>query len=129
MVASRNHHNPAAFIQQVRQGAPGSVVRDAVQRFGHRELFADLLNTSPANLNRHYKRKALGSKGSEKILDTLQVLEQAATLWGTDEDALDWLETPVAALGTMPPITWFDTFEGRNWVRQVLCKIETGDFS
>lgn len=127
MQASRNYRTPGAFIQQVRQGVPGSVIRDTVKRFGHRELFADLLNTSPADLNRYYKRKALGRRDSEKVLDTIQILEHATTLWGSDKDALCWFETPVAALGGVPPLHWFDTFAGRNWVRQVLRKIETGD--
>ena len=121
--------NPVRFIERVRQGVPGSLVRDAVQRFGHRELFARILNTSAANLHRYYQRKALGREDSEEILDALRVFEQASALWGSDADALRWFETPVPALGGAAPLEWFDTFEGRGWVRQVLRKIETGDFS
>jgi len=120
--------NPVSFIQCVRNGVAGFVVRDAVERFGHCDLFASILKTSASNLHYCYQRRALDPGETEVILDALRVLEQACQLWGSDDDALLWLETPVPALGNAAPLEWFDTFEGRAWVRQVLRKTETGDF-
>ena len=120
--------SPLATILQIRDGLPGSHLRQAVQRFGHRQLFAQALNTSSARLHRYYQRKALDRRDSEKLMDTLRTLEQASTLWGCDEDALQWLTTPIPALAGEPPAAWFDTFKGREWVRQVLNTIESGEF-
>ena len=54
-----------AFIQAVKSGLSGEVVRQAVDIVGHRELFARLLGTTTGNLSRLYRRKLL-KKGRPK---------------------------------------------------------------
>ena len=117
------------FISTVRSGIPGQVVREAIELFGNRELFVRLLHTSSANLNRYYRRKSLDAVDSEEILDTLRVYFEASRIWGSHEAAREWLHAPVPALLGERPVNLFDTFEGRQWVRQVLRKIEYGEFT
>ncbi|MDE0003906.1 MAG: hypothetical protein OXQ29_14545 [Rhodospirillaceae bacterium] len=50
----------SAFVAAARQGLPGLVVKQAVNELGHRDLFVRLLGTTGGNLNRLYRRKALG---------------------------------------------------------------------
>jgi putative toxin-antitoxin system antitoxin component (TIGR02293 family) len=117
------------FIRTVRSGIPGQVVKEAVELLGNRELFVKLLHTSSANLNRYYRRKALDTVDSEEVLDTLRVYFEACRIWGDPDTAREWLHAPVPALVGERPVDLFDTFEGRQWVRQVLRKIEHGEFS
>jgi len=134
-VAETTGVNPGAFddalsfINAVRQGVSGQVVKKAVSLSGSRELFARILEVSPSNLSRYYRRKALSREDSEEILDSLRVLEKARLVWGSMEAAKAWLETPLPALNQSAPIELFDTFEGRRWVSDVLAQIEQGDFS
>lgn len=66
---------------------------------------------------------------SEEILDTASVLRQALEVWGSEEAADAWLDSEVPALGGGCPRKLLDTSEGRQWVFQVLRKLEYGDFS
>jgi len=130
---SRVFDDSAAFIRTVRHGVPGSVVREAIAALGNtsqaRELFVTLLETTSGNLHRYYKRAALGRTESEEVLDTLRLIRQAQAVFDSPEIAADWLESPVPALAGESPLALCDTFQGRRLVREVLAKIEHGEFS
>ena len=116
------------FIQTVKSGLPGDVIRQAVDVVGHRELFVRLLGTTSGNLSRLYRRKTLGKGPSEALLDVLRVVARAVTVFGTLGQADEWLDTEIAALGGHRPIDLCDTFEGRGLVRDAIRKIEYGEF-
>jgi len=119
-----------AFIQTVREGIAGSVVKQAIHALGdNRELFVRLLETTPGNLHRFYKRKALSRTDSEEVLDVLRVYYQTSKVFGDRDKALRWLNTSIPALSGEKPLDLFDTFEGRQLVREVLRKVEYGEFS
>ncbi len=119
-----------AFIRQVRKGIPGQVLVEAIGAFGgDRQLFVTLLETTPGNLHRFYKRKALARSESEGVLDTLRVLNYAIIVFGDGMIAREWLRCQVPALSGSRPVDLLDTFCGRDWVREVLGKIEYGEFS
>lgn len=129
-VPSAVYHDKVAFIQTVREGISGSVVKQAIHALGdNRELFVRLLETTPGNLHRFYKRKALSRTDSEEVLDVLRVFYQTREVFGDGDKALRWLNTPIPALSGEKPLTLFDTFEGRRLVREVLRKVEYGEFS
>ncbi len=46
--------NQAEYINIVRAGISGEVVKRAIEIIGNREIFVRLLNTTSANLNRYY---------------------------------------------------------------------------
>ena len=121
--------NQAEYIRTVRQGLPGTAVKNAIKILGNRELFIRLFDTTSSNLNRVYRKKNLCREDSEELLDTLRVFIEAQKVWGDDDSVREWLDTPVPALNGATPLELFDTFEGRNWVRQVLRKIEHGEFT
>lgn len=121
--------NRADYIRQVRAGIPGAIVKRAVELFDNRELLVRLLHTSSANLSRYYRRKALTPAESEEILDALRIFFEAVEILGNTDTARAWLHTPVPALAGERPTDLFDTFEGREWVRQVLRKIAHGEFT
>jgi putative toxin-antitoxin system antitoxin component (TIGR02293 family) len=122
-------NNQAEYINIVRVGISGGVVKRAIEIMGNREMFVRLLNTTSANLNRYYRKKTLNRVNTEEILDTIRVFAQTLQIWGDADAAKTWLNTPLPALSGEKPVNLFDTFEGRNWVRQVLRKIEQGEFT
>ena len=117
-----------AFVQAVKSGLSGEVVRQAVDVVGHRELFARLLGTTTGNLSRLYRRKTLEEGASEALLDVLRVVAGAVAAFGALAQADEWLDTKIAALGGQRPIDLCDTFEGRGLVRGAIRKIEDGEF-
>ena len=121
--------NKAEYIRTVRQGLPGVAVKSAIKILGNRELFVRLFDTTSSNLNRVYRKKNLCREDSEELLDTLRVFIEAQQVWGDDDSVREWLDSSVPALNGATPLELFDTFEGRNWVRQVLRKIEHGEFT
>ena len=122
--------NKVEYIRVVREGLPGSVVKNAISLFGgRRDVFVRLLNTTPANLSRYYRKKSLSRVDTEEILDTLRLYSHAYSVFGDADITSEWLDSPIPALSGDRPFDLFDTFEGRNWVRETLRKIEFGEFS
>lgn len=117
-----------AYIQAVRRGVPGNVVRQTVGVLGHRETFAHLLGATPGNLNRLYRRPALGRGQSEAILDMLRLVSRGLAVFGDVERTNEWLGAALPALGGARPIELCDTFQGRQLVRDAIRKIEYGEF-
>ncbi|MCP4406997.1 MAG: DUF2384 domain-containing protein [Gammaproteobacteria bacterium] len=120
----------AVYIKTVRDGIPGTVVKQAIHALGgNRELFIRLFNTTSANLSRYYRKKVLNRTDSEEVLDTLRVYLQALQVFGDEKTAREWLNSPIAILAGERPLELFDTFEGRNLVRATLRKLEYGEFT
>jgi putative toxin-antitoxin system antitoxin component (TIGR02293 family) len=120
--------NEKKFIQVTREGISGDLVRRAAKTLDNRDVFVRVLGTTHGNLSRYYRLKKMGARDSEEILDTLQLYSEAERIFGDRDVALEWLKNPVAALAGDKPEDLFDTFKGREWVRQTLRKIEYGEF-
>jgi|AntRauTorcE11898_2_1112593.scaffolds.fasta_scaffold15046_2 putative toxin-antitoxin system antitoxin component (TIGR02293 family) len=129
VIPSKVFTSRKAFIDVSRKGIPGRWVKSVIDATGLRETFLEILNVSSGNLSREYRKKALTKEASEEVLDAVRLLSQAVDVWESRPLAIEWLNSPVVALGGERPITLFDTFEGRRWVSQVLNKIEHGEFS
>ena len=127
-IAPTVYDDRSAFVDASRRGLPGTVVKQAVNALGHRELFVRLLGTTAGNLNRFYRRKTLAPEQSEALLDLLRVFVLAAAAFGSRERGDRWLVTQVPAMGGERPVDLCDTFEGRVLVREALHKIERGEF-
>jgi len=118
----------AEYIQTVRQGISGRVVKLAVDVLGERELFTSLLNTNSTNLSRFYG-KILTKFATEGILDTFRVFQNAINAFEDEEMAIEWLHTSIPALAGERPISLCDTSEGRKIVKESLRAIEYGEFT
>ncbi len=121
--------NQVKYIHFVREGISGEVVKRAVKIFGDRELFVRLLCTTSSNLSRYYSIKKMNRTDSEEMLDTIRLYSQALSVFGDMERAKEWIHSPLPIFSGERPEALFDTFEGRNWVSQVLRKIEYGEFT
>ena len=116
----------AVYIRTVRAGLSGEVVKQAIDAIGHRDFFVRLLGTTSGHLSRLYARKSLDAARTEGLLDTLRLF--AAAAFGGLERAQDWLGTALPALGGDRPIDLCDTFEGRRLIREIVRKVEYGEF-
>ncbi len=121
--------SPLNFINATREGIPGIVVRQAIQAFGHRELFVDILGVQPTNLSRTYRRKRLNKTDSEAVLDLLRVFREASQVFESREIGEEWLSSSLPVLGSNRPVDICSTFQGRRLVRDILQKVSHGDFS
>ena len=127
-VPARALFDRTAYIETARQGLSGHVVGQAVAVLGHRETFASLMGTTVGNLNRFYRRPALGLAQSEALLDMLRVVSRGLGAFGDLDRVQEWFDTASPALGGDRPIDLCDTFEGRRAVDGVLHKIQYGEF-
>lgn len=118
------------YIQAVREGISGSILKPTINALDLRELFVLLLNTDKSNLNKFYKYEHLSSQVSEAILDTLSVYKLAFRVYrGNDTKVFKWLKTKIPALSNQVPMDLLDTFRGRKLVKDCLMVMEDGDFT
>ena len=120
--------DPSAYIEAVRTGLSGAVVKQTVDVIGYRDLVVQLVGTTSANLHRIYRRKVLSQAQSEALLDTLRVFGRAESVFAGLVPAREWLETALPALGGQRPIDLCNTFEGRRLVQDAIRRIEYGEF-
>ena len=120
--------DPSAFLEAVRAGLPGEIVKQTVAVVGYRGLVLRLVGTTSANLHRVYRRKTLAQAQSEALLDALRVFARAERAFAGLVGAREWLETALPALGGQRPIDLCDTFEGRRLVQDAIRRIEHGEF-
>lgn len=118
-----------AFIDTVRTGISGSIVRQAIEAMNNREIFIKLLDTDSSKVHRFYRRKRLGKTDSEAVLDTLRLYCQEVALFRDAKIAQEWLKTPLPAHSGKAPAELLDTFEGRFLVRDTLTRIDQGEFT
>lgn len=122
-------YNTAKYIQSIRMGLPGSVVRSLIEALHiPRFVVSGILKVDESNVARLYQRPRVSETQSESIMDTTRLLLKAMHVFGDQERASEWLQTPVPALGNARPYEVIDSFEGRKWIDQVLTQIEYGEF-
>mgnify|MGYP005862991173 CR=1 FL=1 len=121
-------NNQAKFIHFVREGISGEVVKHAVKLLGNRDLIVRILGTTSSNLSRYYRVRRMNQVDSEEMLDTLRLYAQALDVFGDIDKVSEWMRTPLPVFSGESPESLLDTFEGREWVSQVLRKITYGEF-
>lgn len=122
-------YDPVRYITSIRGGLAGSVVRSLIEALHvPRIVVSEILNVDESNVARLYQRPRVSVTQSESIMDTTRLVLKAVRVFGNQDLATEWLQTPVPALGNARPFDLMDTFEGRKWIDQVLSNIESGEF-
>jgi predicted HTH domain antitoxin len=92
------------------------------------ELFQKILERAPKPLNKKLEKLLKGHERSgEGISET--VVARAIEVFETRENALQWLNSPIPALGGQVPADLLKTPEGTKLVLAVLIRIEYGVYS
>lgn len=118
------------WIPLVRQGLPSASVDAAVRltRITQTEL-AHALAIPERTLARRKREGALSPEESAKLVRFARVVERAETVFENADNALNWLQSPNAALGGVTPLSLLDTDIGADSVLDTLGRIEHGVFA
>lgn len=118
------------WIPLVRQGLPAASV-DAVMRMTRitQAQLTQALAIPERTLARRKREGALSPEESAKFVRFARVVERAGTVFESIENALDWLQSPNAALGGVTPLSLLDTDIGADSVQDTLGRIEHGVFA
>ena len=118
------------WIPLVRQGLPSASV-DAVVRITRitQSELAHALAIPERTLARRKREGVLSPEESAKFVRFARVVERAETVFEEPGGALDWLQSPNAALGGVTPLSLLDTDIGADSVLDTLGRIEHGVFA
>lgn len=118
------------WIPLVRQGLPSASVDAVVRitRISQSEL-AQALSIPERTLARRKREGTLSPEESAKLLRFARVVERAEAVFENTEAALNWLQSPNAALGGATPLSLLDTDIGADSVLDTLGRIEHGVFA
>lgn len=86
------------------------------------------LHVSPKTLQRQ-KGKILDINISDRLLTIALVYVKCLDIFGTDENSVAWLKSPIPALGNIKPLDYLDTNAGAEMVMSLLGRIEYGVYS
>jgi putative toxin-antitoxin system antitoxin component (TIGR02293 family) len=88
-----------------------------------------LIGMSESTYQRRKKENKLTPSESDSVYRYAALLERAKTVFGNDEKARIWLNSPVRALGNHIPLEYARTEPGVNLVMQILGRLEHGSYS
>jgi len=88
---SRIYHNPATFIATVRAGISGHVLKQALEHFDSKQIFARALSTNVAGLEAYCGETPLDRQRSEVVLATV----------GGHQNQARWLEQHLRKVALM----------------------------
>ncbi len=92
-------------------------------------MLAVLIGMSESTYQRRKKEDKLTPGESEGIYRYAALLERTNTVYGNEENARVWLNSPVRALGNRVPLEYARTEPGANLVMQILGRLEHGSYS
>lgn len=109
----------------VKEGLSASLLRSLAEqlKLGLEELAAPLHLTS-RTLHRRLEDGRLSLDESERLYALNKIMAQATTVLGSEGKAVDWLKSPVPALGGRTPLACAETQIGLREVEDVLTRIE-----
>lgn len=118
------------WIPLVRKGLPSASV-DALMRITHitQSELAHALAIPERTLARRKREGVLSPEESSKFVRFAQVVERAEIVFEDTDSALNWLQSPNASLGGVPPLSLLDTDIGATSVLDALGRIEHGVFA
>jgi putative toxin-antitoxin system antitoxin component (TIGR02293 family) len=121
----------AIEIRMIRKGVPSKTFSEIAKRVGLAQAeLAKKLGLSPRTMASRLaaKRTKLTAEESEKTLRIQQIFDQATRVFGTEEEAREWLTSPAYGLEGQRPIDLLDTEPGSFQVRDYLGAIEYGNY-
>ncbi|MBV2261953.1 MAG: DUF2384 domain-containing protein [Thauera sp.] len=118
------------WIPLLRRGLPAASIDAAIRltRIAQSDL-ARALAIPERTLVRRKREGTLSPEESAKLVRFARVVERAETVFADADTALDWLQSPNAALGGATPLSLLDTEIGADSVLDTLGRIEHGVFA
>ncbi|MCW4629427.1 MULTISPECIES: MbcA/ParS/Xre antitoxin family protein [Marinomonas] len=119
--------SPIGYFSIVRSRVSGDQLKAITDFIGEKELIARSIGTT-SNLSKRYQTKRLSSAATDNLIDLLRVYIQAAKIYESIDLAKEWMRSSIPALGGEIPVNMIDSHSGREVVRQVLRRMEFGEY-
>ncbi len=121
---------PAYMIERIHQGLPIYEL-DALQESlaVPMEVLAAKLGISKATLQRRKIEGRLDAMESERVLRFARLMGKAINVFGSEDNAREWLNKAQFGLGGAVPLDYAETEIGAREVENLLGRIEYGVYS
>jgi putative toxin-antitoxin system antitoxin component (TIGR02293 family) len=118
---------PLEWVSQIREGLPYSALESLGSRMQatNAEL-AQMLGVSVRMLGQRRRGGVLSSKESERLFRVACVIERAMDVFDDQDNALDWMSSPIIVLRSATPFSLLDTDIGGQIVMTTLGRIQHG---
>lgn len=118
------------FEGYVVAGLPSIALRRVHQALGVTVVdLSPVLGISPRAFYSTLKRRRIDKPQSDRIYRVARVIAQATEVLGSRPKAIQWMHTPIAALGQATPFHKLSTEIGAARVNEVLTAIEHGVYA
>jgi putative toxin-antitoxin system antitoxin component (TIGR02293 family) len=117
------------LIDVVRHGLPSEGIAALSSKLAISSVeLSKHLHVSPKTLQRQ-KGKILDINISDRLLTIAIVYVKCLDIFGTEENSVAWLKSPIPALGNVKPLAYLDTNAGAEMIMTLLGRIEYGVYS
>lgn len=118
------------LINLTREGIKKSTLKSLAAHLGiSMETMSRLLHTSHRNIQRKDEEELLDTLKTEKVLEMAAFAQRGIEVIGNKASFIDWLHSPLVALGNKMPIDYIDTSFGIQMVTKILGRLEQGVYS
>lgn len=93
------------------------------------ETLSQLLHSSYRNIQRKSDDDLLDTLKTEKVLELAAFAQRGIDVAGSKEAFIEWLHSPLIALGNKAPLDYLDTTFGIQLALKILGRLEQGVFS
>jgi len=122
--------NDIDLINLSREGLKKASIKSLNNYLGiTMEQMAVLLGTTYRNLHRKDADDTLDNSKTEKAIELATFARRGVQVIGSELGFKKWLQSPIKALGSKPPLDFLDTTFGIQLALKVLGRMEQGVFS
>jgi putative toxin-antitoxin system antitoxin component (TIGR02293 family) len=118
------------LITITREGIKKSTLKSLAGYLGiTMDTISRLLHTSHRNIQRKDEEELLDTLKTEKVLELAAFAQHGIEVIGSKEGFIEWLHSPLIALGNKAPVDFLDTSFGITMVTKILGRLEQGVYS
>lgn len=115
------------LITITREGIKKSTLKSLAAHLGiSMETISRLLHTSHRNIQRKDEEELLDTLKTEKVLELAAFAQRGIEVIGSKAGFIEWLHSPLIALGNKMPVDFLDTSFGIQVVIKILGRLEQG---
>jgi putative toxin-antitoxin system antitoxin component (TIGR02293 family) len=116
------------LFAQVQGGLPPTMVDQGAEYLGlSKSEFADILQMSSSSLSRWSReKKVMPQAESDRVARVARVTLIVEAALGSHEDAVEWLNSKIPALGNVKPLSMLGSDSGVKIVEDLLVRAQAG---
>jgi len=116
------------LFAQVQGGLPPAIVDQGAEYLGlSKSEFADILQMSSSSLSRWSReKKVMPQSESDRVARVARVTLIVEAALGSHDDAVEWLNSKIPALGNVKPLSMLGSDSGVKIVEDLLVRAQAG---